>query len=379
MNFNFTDEQQQLSDAIKRWVQKDYTFEHRRAVVESTDGTDINDWNSLVEFGLLALPMPENAGGFDGTAVDMMVVMQELGRGLVVEPYLPTVLGAEFLKRASGKESIISSVAEGAIKLAIALAERQSRHEMFNVQTTAVQHADGYVLDGIKTIVIGAPFAHKFIVSARTSGNPRDTDGISLFLVDIDTDGVKLNPYKTIDGLRAADITLDKVFVPADASLVEIDHAWALIDEVMDVGASATCAEALGVMEELVQATLEYLNTRKQFGTTLSRFQALQHRAVDMYIELEQARMLTMMAAVKVDSGPADERRRTVSAAKVRVGQALKFIGEQAVHLHGGIGVTDELAVAHYFKRTVILESTFGDSDHHLERFIAQPEFKSAA
>ncbi len=375
MDFNFTEEQQQLADAVRRWVKKDYTFEHRRDVVGSAGGVCDSDWSMLAELGMLALPLPHDAGGFDGTAVDMMLVAQELGRGLVVEPYLATVLGAEFLKRAPGHVETLTRVAEGGMKLACALHERQSRYELFDVASRAEKREAGYCINGAKTIVIQGGAADKVIVSARTSGDQRDTGGISLFVVDANAAGVRCRSYKTIDGQRAADIVFDDVLVPDGALLGIAGEAWPVLDEVIDFGTTVLCAEAIGVMEELNQATLEHLKTRKQFQSLLGQFQALQHRMVDMYIELEQARALATLAAVRMASQDPGERRRAVSAAKARVGQALKFVGQQAVHLHGGIGVTDELPVSHYFKRGTLIELSLGDVAHHLERFAAQPEF----
>lgn len=375
MNFNFTEEQQQLADALRRWVKKDYTFEHRREVIKSDSGVCDGDWSMLTELGMLALPLPHDAGGFDGTAVDTMLVAQELGRGLVVEPYFTTVMGAEFLKRATGHMETLTQVAEGEMKLACALHERQSRYELFDIATRAEKQASGYCINGTKTIVMHGAVADKLIVSARTSGDQRDTSGISLFVIDADTEGVRRRTYKTIDGQRAADIVFDDVQVPDSAVLGSAGEGWPVLDEVIDFGTTALCAEAIGVMEELNQATLEHLKTRKQFQSLLGQFQALQHRMVEMYIELEQARSLTTLAAVRMASQDVGERRRAVSAAKARVGQALKFVGQQAVHLHGGIGVTDELPVAHYFKRGTMIELSLGDVAHHLERFAAQPEF----
>jgi alkylation response protein AidB-like acyl-CoA dehydrogenase len=379
MNFNFTQEQQQFSDALRRWVEKDYTFEHRNKIVYSEKGVSGDAWATLVELGMTALPIPEEQGGFNGSAVDMLVVMQELGRGLVVEPYFATVMGTEFLKLAGKQETLLAQVAAGEIKLACALGEKQSRHELFNIATVCKPNDDGYLINGVKTVVVHGAQADQLIVSARGNGNQRDTNGISLFVVPADTAGIVRRDYRTIDGQRAADISFSNVEVPASALLGNADAGWDILEAAADYGTTLLCAEAIGVMEVLNAATLEYLKTRKQFGIPIGKFQALQHRMAEMFIQLEQARSMATLAAVKVSSADAEERRRTVSAAKARVGQAMKFIGQQAVQLHGGIAVTNELPASHYFKRSAIIELTLGDTDHHLARFITQPQFKNAA
>jgi alkylation response protein AidB-like acyl-CoA dehydrogenase len=305
----------------------------------------------------------------------MFVVMQEIGRGLVVEPYLATVLGAEFLKLGGSHAELLEQVAGGGLKLACALGEQQSRHDMTDIATTATASAGGYVLNGRKTVVVHGAEAGSLIVSARSAGAQRDTAGISLFVVPADIAGVTVTGYRTIDGQRAADIVFDKAEVPASALIGEAGAGWEILDAALDYGAGLLCAEALGAMEAIFAATLEYLKTRNQFGVPIGKFQALQHRMADMYIHLEQARSMALLAAVKLGSGDAAERRRVVSAAKFRVGQAAKFVGQQAVQLHGGMGVTDELPAAHHFKRLTMIDLSLGDSDHHLARFIAQPGF----
>lgn len=379
MNFNFTQEQQQFSDALRRWVEKDYTFEHRKKIVYSEQGVSENAWSTLVELGMTALPIAEEQGGFNGSAVDMLVVMQELGRGIVIEPYFATVLGAEFLKLAGKQEAMLEQVATGEVKLACALGEKQSRHELFNIATTCKANGDGYMINGVKTVVVHGAQADQLIVSARSNGNQCDTDGISLFVVPADAAGITRRDYRTIDGQRAADITFADVQVPASALLGSAGAGWDILDAAADYGTTLLCAEAVGVMEALNAMTLEYMKTRQQFGVPIGKFQVLQHRMAEMFIQLEQARSMATLAAVKVGSGNAEERRHTVSAAKVRVGQALKFVGQQAVQLHGGIAVTNELPASHYFKRSAMIELTLGDTDHHFARFIAQPQFKNAA
>lgn len=374
MDFTFKDEQQQFADALRRWVDKDYSFEARKKIIHSESGVSDRAWATLVELGMLALPVPEEQGGFNGSAVDMMVVMQELGRGLVVEPYFATVLGAQFLKLAGGQEGLLERVAAGELKLACALGEQQSRHALNDVLATDSSGAGR--ISGRKTVVLHGGQAGAFIVSVRSSGAQRDTDGISLYVVPCDAAGVQVADYRTIDGQRAATVE----FRDAPGKLLgEQGKGWPLLEAATDYGAALLCAEAVGAMDAIFAATLEYLKTRQQFGAPIGKFQALQHRMADMFIHLEQARSMAMLAAVKLDSSDDEERRRVVSAAKARVGQAARFVGQQAVQLHGGMGVTDELPAAHYFKRLTMIEITLGDADHHLERFIAQPGFKEAA
>ncbi|HYD78420.1 MAG TPA: acyl-CoA dehydrogenase family protein [Paucimonas sp.] len=379
MDFNFTDEQKQFADALRRWIEKDYSFEARNKIVYSERGISDEAWATLAELGMTALPIPEEQGGFNGSAVDLMVVMHELGRGLVVEPYFATVLGAEFLKRAGGQESLLERIAGGELKLACALHERQSRHDLFDIATTAAANGDGYRINGAKTVVVHGAQAGMLIVSARTGGAQRDLDGISLFAVPAAAAGVLIRDYRTIDNQRAADITFSNVQVPASALLGQAGAAWDMLDAVADFGCALLCAEAVGAMEALNAATLDYLKTRQQFGVPIGKFQALQHRMADMFMHLEQARSMAMLAAAKAEAADAVERRRTVSAAKARIGQALKFVGQQAIQLHGGMGVTNELPAAHYFKRLTMIDVTLGDNDHHLARFAEQPGFRDAA
>jgi alkylation response protein AidB-like acyl-CoA dehydrogenase len=375
MDFTFKEEQLQFADALRRWTDKDYGFDVRKRIVHSASGVSDAAWATLTELGMLALPVPEAQGGFDGTAVDMLVVMQELGRALVVEPYFATVWGARFLALAGNQHHLLEDVARGELKLACALGEKQSRHDLCDIKTIAGINGEGYRIDGTKTVVIHGGQAGALIVSARSAGAQRDANGISLFVVAADTPGVTVRDYRTIDGLRAATVHFSHVAVPASALLGKLGGARDMLDEAADYGATLLCAEALGAMDALFAATLEYLKTRKQFGTPIGSFQAVQHRMADMYIHLEQARSMAMLAAARMAGGDVEERRRAVSAAKVRIGHAAKFIGQQAVQLHGGMGVTEELPAAHHFKRLTTIELTLGDVDHHLERFIAQRGF----
>ena len=375
MDFNLKEEQQQFADALKRWIDRDYGFEQRMRIVQSEAGVSDAAWNTLVELGMTALPVPEQQGGFSGSAVDMYVVMKELGRGLVVEPYFATVLGAEFLKRGGAHPALLEQVAAGELKLACALHERQSRHDLTYIATTATPEGDGFVIDGAKSVVVHGAEADSLIVSARSAGNGRDNAGISLFVVPADAAGVTVTGFRSLDGLRAANIVFDKVKVDGAALIGAAGEGYEILDACADYGAALLCAEALGAMEALFDATLDYLKTRQQFGAPIGKFQALQHRMADMFIHLEQARSMALLAAVKAGSDDAEERRTAVSAAKYRIGEAARFIGQQAVQLHGGMGVTNELLAAHHFKRLATIELSLGDGDHHLRRFMAQPAF----
>ena len=367
MDFNYTDEQNALRDTLSRFIAKDYPFEARRALAKSADGFSRDHWKQFAELGLLALPFPEDFGGMNGNAVDTMLVMEAFGRGLVLEPYLATVVVAGHLIRDAGsaaqKEALLPSIASGELMLALAHYERGARYEVSRVDTAAKADGGGWTLSGAKGVVLGGGAADKLLVSAGTG------KGISLFLVDAKAPGVAVRSYMTQDGARAAEVRLDNVSVGADAIVGAQDGALPAIERALDYGIAAMCAESVGIMAALDEATLEYLKTRKQFGQPIGRFQALQHRMVDMVIATEQARSMAMMAAVKADSTDAAERRRALSAARAYIGQQARFVGQQAVQLHGGMGVVDELNVSHWFKRLTMINATFGDVDHHLGLF----------
>ena len=375
MDFDFTSEQTQLADTVRRLVEKDYSFETRKHIVMAPGGTGDGIWSKLVDLGLTALPMPEAQGGFEGGAVDLLLVMQELGRGLVAEPYFATIFAAEFVRRggSEAQRALLEHVASGSLKMAAALGEPASRHDLTMVETTATASGDGFVLSGRKSVVLFGAQADRLVVSARLRAGD---DGLALFVVDANAEGIVRNDLRTLDGQRVAEIFLRDVKVDADGVIADGAPARALLDAVIDHGVALLCAEAVGVMEAMNAATLDYAKTRKQFGQPIGRFQVLQHRMVEMFMHLEQARSMTYLAAVKVDGAnagtvDAQERRRVASAAKVRVGQAARYIGQQAVQIHGGMGVTNELPAAHLFKRLTMIELTLGDTDHHLQRFIA--------
>jgi len=367
MDFNYTEEQLALQDTLRRFIARDYPFEHRRALANSADGFDRAAWKTFADFGILALPFHEDFGGLNGNAVDTMLVMEMLGRGLALEPYVPTVVLCGGLIRDAGstaqKEELLPAIAGGELMLALAHFEPGARYELDHVATTATAAGSGWQLDGAKAVVLGAPSADKLIVSAR------DGKGISLFLVDAKAPGVTLRAYPTQDGARAADIRLTKVTVGADALMGAAGGALPAIERAVDYANAALCAEAVGIMSALNEITLEYLKTRKQFGVPIGKFQALQHRMADMVIATEQARSMATLAAVRVDSTDAAERSRSVAAAKAYVTQSARVVGQQAVQLHGGMGVVDELNVAHYFKRLTMIGLAFGDADYHLGRF----------
>jgi pimeloyl-CoA dehydrogenase small subunit len=376
MNFDQTEEQQLLADSIRKFLAKDYDFERRKKIVASAEGYSEPVWATFAEMGLTALPFSTDQGGFGGGAVDMMGVMEAMGEGLVVEPYLATVgLAGQLIARAGSaaqKKAILPPVLEGKLKLAFAQTERGARYDLAHVATTARKAGNGWQLDGEKCVVLGAPCAEKLVVSARTSGTPADGKGISLFLVDREAPGVVLKSYRTLDEQRAADVELKGVKVGADALVGAEGGALPLIEEVMDFATALICSEAVGAMKSANDATLEYLKTRKQFGVTIGTFQALQHRMVDMYVSAEQARSMACLAASKADTAEsAAERKRAISAAKVRVAEACRQVAQESVQLHGGMGMTEELKVSHTFRRLIMIAQQFGDAEHHLERFSA--------
>jgi alkylation response protein AidB-like acyl-CoA dehydrogenase len=373
MDFTFNDEQQQFADALRRYLDKSYGFEARQAIVRSETGVSDVHWAAFAELGLTALPVPEAQGGFNGGPIDMLVVMQELGRALVVEPYWATAVGVEAVRLAGSEEgedaSLLERAAQGEIKLAVAFHEPHARYDLFSIETTASGQGGQQTLTGTKSVVLHGAQADHWIVPARLNGE------IALFVVARNAAGVKITDYRTIDGQRAA--TLE--FNGTPARRLAGQHAGAAaLEHIADYGTVLLCAEAIGALDALNLATVDYTKTRQQFGQPIARFQALQHRMVEMLIHAEQARSVTYLAAMRYTSTDADERRRAVSAAKARVGQAARFVGQQAVQLHGGMGVTNEVAAAHLFKRLAIIETTLGDVDHHLARFAALPGFVTA-
>lgn len=372
MDFDLSEEQRLLKDSVDGLLKSSYDFDQRKKYRGEKGGWSKNVWGKLAEQGLLGLPFTEEEGGFGAGAVETMIVMESLGRALVVEPYLPTVIiGGGFLRRggsAAQKEAYIPSIIDGSKTLAFAQLEKNSRYDLGDVTTTAKKNGDGWVIDGEKFVVLNGENADTLIVSARTAGGQRDRNGVGLFLVPANAKGVSIKGYPTQDGLHAADITFTSVQVGSDAVIGDPANALPLIETVVDDARIALCAEAVGEMDESLKTTVEYLKTRTQFGVAIGTFQVLQHRAADMFVAVEQARSMAMFATMASDFEDAAERAKAVSAAKVQIGKSLKFVGEQAIQLHGGVGMTMEYKIGHYFKRLTMIESTFGDTDYHLRR-----------
>ncbi len=377
MDFRLSEEQQQFSESLQRWIERDYSFEDRKKIIYSDTGISDQGFNALSELGAISLAVPENDGGLGGSSEDLMIVMKELGRGLVVEPYFATILACEFLRRGN-QHAVLEEVAGGSLKLACALNEKDAGHELFNITTSARKEGDAYVIDGAKCAVIHGAQAQGWVVSTRTSGAARDEQGITLFYVPASLAGSQVADYRTFDGQRAANIAFSGLRVPATSMIGSEGQGWEILEAATDFGVAMLCAEAVGAMEAANAQTLEYLKTRKQFGVPIGTFQVLQHRMADMFIHAEQAKSITVLAAVKVNSVPPEERRKLVSAAKVRVGKALQFVGQQAIQMHGGMGMTNEMPISHYFKRLTAIEMTLGNTDFHRSRFIRQPDFTAA-
>jgi alkylation response protein AidB-like acyl-CoA dehydrogenase len=375
MDFEFSDEQEQLRDAVRRWVDKAYDFEKRRAIVRA-GGFDRSIYDELAGLGLTGLVIPEAHGGLGFGPLEAMVAMEELGRGLVMEPLAqgalitPTVLAA-----ASNdvQAAWLPKVASGEGVVVLALQERQARYRLNHVETRAESARDGWSLTGAKSVVPAGDMADAYVVPARVSGDVDGPDGIALFLVERRTQGVSTRAYLTQDGSRAAEVT----FTGSPATLlVGAGAGHGVLEQAVDVGIAALCAEAVGVMDRLFTLTAEYLNTRKQFGVAIATFQALRHRVADCKMQLELARSMSYFATLRLADEPAT-RRRAISQAKVQLGQSMRFLGQQSIQMHGGIGVTDEYIGSHYFKRLTCIEMTFGDTLHHLGEVSARMQDKA--
>src|SRR5215472_8483698 len=370
MDFALTDEHRLLKDSIERLLANRYGSEARQRFMKESAGWSRALWRSYAELGLLGLPFEEKHGGVGGGPVETMIVMEAFGRALVLEPFFATVvlgggllrLGADEVMRAA----LIPKIAAGDLLLAFAHAERQSRYDLADVATTARRDGADYVLDGAKSLVIHGDCADKLIVSARLAGGRRDRDGIGLFVVDASAAGVSRRGYPTVDGLRAAEVTLSGVRVGPDGIVGELGKAFSLVAQVVDAAIAALAAEAVGAMAAMHEMTVDYLKTRKQFGVPIGNFQVLQHRAAEMLMALEQARSMAFLATMMVEEPDASERCKATAAAKVQVGRSARFVGQQAIQLHGGIGMTMEYKVGHYFKRVTMIDTLFGDAEHHL-------------
>jgi pimeloyl-CoA dehydrogenase small subunit len=374
MDFSYSEEQTLLRNSVSKYLADKYPFDAWRKFTRSDIGRDASHWKQFAELGLLAAPLPEEHGGLGGGAVDAQVVMEEFGKALVVEPYVSTVvIGGGFLKYGGSdaqKSEWLNKIAAGETMIAFAFAEPKGRYNLADLATTAKKQGSAYMLNGQKAVVIGAPWADQLIVTARTAGAQRDPKGVSIFLVDKKAKGISTRDYPTVDGLRASEITFENVEVPATNLIGQVDNGLPLIERVVDEAIAATCAEATGCMKVLVDTTVAYSKQRKQFGVPIGKFQVLQHRMVDMFVNYEQSVSITLMVTLKLGDSEA-ERAKAASAAKVTIGKAGRFIGQQAVQIHGGMGMTDELNVGHYFKRLTMIDALYGSTDHHLKRFAA--------
>jgi pimeloyl-CoA dehydrogenase small subunit len=370
MDFELTEDQRLLNDSVSRLLADRYAFDARRGYIKSAQGWSQEMWEKYAELGLLGLPFAEDYGGFGGGAVDIMMVMEAFGRSLVVEPFLATVvLGGSAIKYAGNeaqKGEILPQIVDGSLKLAWAHSEQQARYDLTDVLTTATKDGAGWVLEGAKTVVFHGDGADMLVVSARTSGDRMDKEGLTLFLVPASTPGVARRGYAMRDGTRAAEVSLSTVRLGPGAVLGQVGTAYGTIERVTQAGIAAFAAEAVGACEAAHAMTLEYLRTRVQFGRPIGTNQVLQHKAADMLIEVEQARSMAMLAAMMVDEEDAAERARNISMAKVGVGQSSRFVTQNSVQLHGGIGMTEEYAVGHYFRRVMVFEHSWGDSAYHL-------------
>jgi alkylation response protein AidB-like acyl-CoA dehydrogenase len=353
MNFDYNEEQQLLADSLRRYLQANYSFEQRKKILDGSPEV----WAKFAEMGLTGIPLSPDYGGFGGGAVDLMALMEAFGEALLVEPYLPTVMASLAVSRGGSeqqKSGILTAVAEGRLKLAFAHTEEGARYDLAAVKCTATKSGNDWLLDGKKAAVLGAPQADKLVVSARV-GNQ-----IELFIAEVKN----LSSYRGIDGMALGDIDLSRTRAE------KLEGGLPRIEEIVDFGTALVCAEGVGAMKSACDATLEYLKTRKQFGVPIGTFQALQHRVVDMFISSEQARSMACLACSKVDqSASVAERKRAVSAAKIKIADAARHVSQEAVQLHGGMGMSEELKVSHTFRRLTAIAAQFGDADHHLARF----------
>jgi alkylation response protein AidB-like acyl-CoA dehydrogenase len=364
MNFSYSEEQQMLADTVMRWL---------AAQTPVRPGFSPERWGELADLGLLGINVDEERGGLGGTPVETLIVMQEFGRALFAQPFVSTAVVAAALLGSTGsaaqRDDMLPRIADGSLRVAVAALEPGARFDLADISTTAVRRGQSYVLNGRKAVVIHGDSAHVLAVCARTSGDQYDEDGLTLFLVDAKAIGVTVRGFPTLDGQRAAEVSLADVQVPLECVLGEIGSGYVPLEWALDRGIAALCAEAVGAMEKLMDLTAEHLRTRKQFGQPIGRFQALQHRLADMQIAVEQARSMALQAAALIDHPERNERRKALSAAKAMIGRSGQFVGQQAVQLHGGMGMTAELAVGNYFKRLTCIDMTWGNIDHHVELY----------
>ena len=372
MNFTLSEEQQMLKDSVEKFLQQNYEFETRRALADSELGYSEKNWKTFAELGWISVPFAEASGGFGGSMVDVITLTEALGQALVTEPFVASlILGGrlvELLGDEEQKQAVIPSLISGDLQLALAHTERGAGGDPSCVGCEAFRDGDDYLLSGDKLMVLNGPSADKLLVTARSSGGERHRQGIEVFLVDAAGSGISKRCYRTLDGLRAADIYFDQVPLPAAARLGDPASNIAAIESVIDEALVAFAGEAIGAMEILTHDTVEYAKTRKQFGTAIGKFQALQFRMVDMWIAHQQSRSALYLAALGQSEG-GSVAQRAASALKVKTTKASRFVGEQAVQIHGGIGTTDELRVGHYFKRLLCIEALLGSMDYHLDRY----------
>lgn len=373
MDLSLNEDQKMLKDSVDRFVREQYAFETRRKIAATDRGWLPENWAKFAELGWLAVPFSEEQGGIGGGMVETGIIMEAFGQGLVLEPFLSTVvMGGETIARFGSKtqqEAVLPGLIEGKKQLALAYVERQARYNLADVTTTAKKDGAGYVLNGHKGVVFNAASADHIIVVARTAGGQREEKGITLFLVDAKAKGISRRDYPTQDAFRASEVTLKDVAVGADSVIGQVDGGFPLLEEIIDRATVAVSAEAVGAMDALNAATHEYIKTRQQFGQPIGKFQVLQHRMVDMFTAAQEARSLVLMATIRVDEKNPLARRRAASACKVQIGKSGRIVGQGAVQLHGGMGVTDELIVGHYFKRLTMIDSNFGNHQHHLTRY----------
>jgi alkylation response protein AidB-like acyl-CoA dehydrogenase len=372
MDFSLSEEQQLLKDSITQFVDKDYQFDIRQKNVSSDLGYSSEFWKTFADLGWLGMPFSEEDGGYNGGPTDLMVIMESLGRGLVVEPYIPNVVLAGGLISRLGsseqKSNLLPKIISGENQMSVAFSEPQSRFNLSDVITSAKKDGDNYILDGYKSVVMNGPSSNFIIIVARTSGKQLEKKGLTLFLLDPSLEGVSLRNYSNVDGSKASEVTLESVTVSSSTMLGKEGEAYTSLEEVIDLATLAISAEAIGIMEKMNEITLEYTKTREQFGETLSSFQALQHRMVDTFMAYEQTKSLLLMCAAKL-TDKTEDASKSVSALKYQVGIAAKHVGEEAVQLHGGMGVTDETNIGHYFKRLTTIRAIFGNTDYHLKRY----------
>jgi pimeloyl-CoA dehydrogenase small subunit len=383
MDFDLSEEQRLLKESLDRLIGDRYAFEQRKGYGESPEGWSRELWGQYAELGLLGLPFAERYGGSGGGPVETMIAMEAFGRALVLEPFLATVvLGGGFLRHGGNAEqcgALIPRISDGSLTLAFAHTERQSRYNLADISTKAVRDGASWVLDGEKGVVLHGDSADQLIVTARVDGARRDREGVGVFLVDGKAAGVSRRGYPTQDGLRAAEVTLTGVRVGPEGVLGEPGAGLPLVERAVGEGIAALCAEAVGAMAVMHELTVEYLKTRRQFGREIGAFQVLQHRAVEMLVALEQARSMAMFATMMAAAENAADRRQALSAAKVQIGRSGRLVGQQAIQLHGGIGMTMEYKVGHYFKRVTMIDMMFGDADHHVRELARRGGLPAAA